>query len=115
TTAPEHEGKLMEQPYVLAVTLGDPAGIGPEIAARTLADRPARGQARGVAVGDAVALRRAVQACGLEVDVRTVPSFSVPPQEDTIDIVDTGVLGDQPVPWGVVDKRAGEAAIGAIT
>ena len=101
-------------PYVLAITLGDPAGIGPEITARTLAEAPAAGRARGVAVGDAIALRRAVDACGLDVDVREIGSFATPPQEGAIDVVDTGALGGRPVEWGAVDERAGRAAVDAI-
>lgn len=102
-------------PHVLAVTLGDPAGIGPEIVARTLAGAPASGRARGIAVGDAIALRSAVRVCGLDLEVRQVESFGVPPQDGAIDIVDTGILGDGPVEWGVVDARAGKAAVEAIT
>ncbi|GHS88686.1 4-hydroxythreonine-4-phosphate dehydrogenase [Actinomycetota bacterium] len=102
-------------PHVLALTMGDPAGIGPEIVARTLAEAPAGQQARGIAVGDTIALRRAVSVSGLDVDVREIPSFDVAPRAGTIDIVDTGALGDRPVEWGVVDKRAGRAAVEAIT
>ena len=101
-------------PHVLALTLGDPAGIGPEITARTLADAPACDVARGVAVGDTGALLRAVKACELDVQVRKIQSFSEPPESGCIDIVDTGTLGDVAVEWGVVDARAGQAAVDAI-
>jgi 4-hydroxythreonine-4-phosphate dehydrogenase len=102
------------KPYVMALTLGDPAGIGPEITARTLAEDPVPGSARGVAVGDVSVLQRAVTACGLNVDVRPVASFDVAPVPDTIDIVDTGALGKEQLEWGQVDARAGQAAVEAI-
>ena len=38
---------------VLAVTMGDPAGIGPEIAVRALLSEEARGVARNFVIGDA--------------------------------------------------------------
>ena len=108
---------------VLAVTLGDPAGIGPEIVARTLADPPADVQARGIAVGDAGVLRRAVSVCGLDVTVRPVEKVADARFEPgTIDVLDQGVVvvggegvvaGDD-VEWGKVSAVAGRAAIVAI-
>lgn len=100
--------------HVLAVTLGDPVGIGPEITARTLAEQAGASGHHGVAVGDAAALRRGVEAMGLEVEVRSVESFDVEPADGAIDIVDTGVLGDDVPEWGKVDERAGRAAVAAI-
>ncbi|MPZ95469.1 MAG: 4-hydroxythreonine-4-phosphate dehydrogenase PdxA [Propionibacteriales bacterium] len=100
---------------VLAVTLGDPVGIGPEITARTLAEFAGDDSHHGVAVGDAAALRRAVSACGLDVEVREVNAFDVAPMgAGVIDIFDIGVLGDDAPAWGEVDKRAGQAAVTAI-
>jgi 4-hydroxythreonine-4-phosphate dehydrogenase len=100
--------------HVLALTLGDPVGIGPEITARTLAEQAGSPDHHGVAVGDAGALRRGVEAMGLDVEVRVVDGFDVPPAEGVIDVLDTGVLGDDVPDWGTVDKRAGRAAITAI-
>ncbi|WP_104522525.1 4-hydroxythreonine-4-phosphate dehydrogenase PdxA [Blastococcus atacamensis] len=100
--------------HVLALTLGDPVGIGPEITAQTLAEQAGAADHHGVAVGDAAALRRGVEAMGLAVEVRTVEGFDVEPVEGVIDIVDTGVLGEDVPEWGKVDARAGRAAVAAI-
>lgn len=100
--------------HVLALTLGDPVGIGPEITARTLAEQAGATDHHGVAVGDAAALRRGVEAMGLDVEVRTVDGFDTEPADGVIDIVDTGVLGDDVPEWGKVDERAGRAAVAAI-
>ncbi len=100
--------------HVLALTLGDPVGIGPEITAKTLVDQAGAADHHGVAVGDAVALRRGVEAMGLDVEVRVVDSFDVEPAAGAIDIFDTGVLGDDMPEWGKVDARAGRAAITSI-
>jgi 4-phospho-D-threonate 3-dehydrogenase / 4-phospho-D-erythronate 3-dehydrogenase len=101
--------------HVLALTLGDPVGIGPEITASTLAAQASSDRHHGVAVGDPSALRRGVEAMGLDVEVRVVDSFDVEPAgEGVIDIYDTGVLGDDVPEWGKVDKRAGQAAIASI-
>jgi 4-hydroxythreonine-4-phosphate dehydrogenase len=100
--------------HVLALTLGDPVGIGPEITARTLVEQAGATDHHGVAVGDVAALRRGADAMGLDVEVRAVDSFDVEPAEGVIDIFDTGVLGDDLPDWGVVDKRAGQAAVTSI-
>ncbi|MBQ1124106.1 4-hydroxythreonine-4-phosphate dehydrogenase PdxA [Streptomyces sp. B15] len=100
---------------VLAVTLGDPVGIGPEITARTLAAIAGEPDHHGVAVGDAEALRRGARAAGADVEVREVPDFAVEPAgPGVIDVLDTGVLGTDVPDWGTVDARAGRAAVTAI-
>ncbi|MGI8875906.1 MAG: 4-hydroxythreonine-4-phosphate dehydrogenase PdxA [Egibacteraceae bacterium] len=99
---------------VLALTIGDPAGIGPEIVARTLADPPEGVDARGVAVGDAEVVRRAVQVCGLDVEVVPVPGIAdARCAPGTIDVVDIGVVGSE-LAWGEVSPVAGRAAVTAI-
>jgi 4-hydroxythreonine-4-phosphate dehydrogenase len=99
---------------ILAVTLGDPVGIGPEITARVLADPEATETARPLAVGDAVAVRRAVEVCQLDVRVNAVGSVSE--ARFTPGVIDVLDLGIAPVdlPWGEVDGTAGRAAVAAI-
>ena len=98
----------------LALTLGDPAGIGPEIVARTLAEPPVDLGARGLAVGDARALSRAVEVCGLDVEVRPISAVGEARFEPgAIDVVDQGVLSSDPA-WGQVSAEAGRAAIAAV-
>ncbi|HZB32074.1 MAG TPA: 4-hydroxythreonine-4-phosphate dehydrogenase PdxA [Streptosporangiaceae bacterium] len=99
---------------LLAVTLGDPAGIGPEIAARTLADPQYAALARGLAVGDAAVLRRAVGVCGLDVEINPVAAVDEARFDaGVIDILDVGVV-DGELEWGKVDAVAGRSAIAAI-
>ncbi|HEU5159768.1 MAG TPA: 4-hydroxythreonine-4-phosphate dehydrogenase PdxA [Streptosporangiaceae bacterium] len=99
---------------LLAVTLGDPAGIGPEIVARTLADPECTAVARALAVGDAAVLRRAAGVCGLDVEINPVGAVDEARfAEGVIDILDLGVAGAD-LEWGKVDATAGRAAIAAI-
>lgn len=99
---------------ILAVTLGDPVGIGPEITARTLAEPEATTTARPLAVGDATALQRAVEVCGLDVEVHPVRSVSEARfTPGSIDILDLGI-SPADLPWGKVDGTAGQAAVAAI-
>jgi 4-hydroxythreonine-4-phosphate dehydrogenase len=105
----------VNRPPVLAVTLGDPVGIGPEITARTLAAVAGEDGHHGVAVGDAEALRRGARAAGIDAEVREVGDFATAPAgPGVIDVLDTGVLGADVPAWGTVDARAGRAAVVAI-
>lgn len=104
----------------VALTLGDPAGIGPEIVARTLVDPALRGIARRIAVGDAAALRRGARSCGLDLTVRPIASPQAAPDPDptVVDILDTATVTDADldtaIPWGRVGAPAGAAALAAI-
>jgi 4-hydroxythreonine-4-phosphate dehydrogenase len=99
---------------VLAVTLGDPVGIGPEIVMRTFATAALTVDARGLAVGDPLVARRAVEVCGLDLGVRAVDRVADARFEPgTVDVLDTHSL-DVDLDFGTVDARAGRAAIAAI-
>lgn len=110
----------MTTAQVLALTLGDPLGIGPEITAKTLYEFGERSAYRPVAVGDASALRAGAKAAGLDCSVRVIKDFATPSAgKNVLDIYDIGVLGDlapgdADLPWGKVDARAGRAAVTAI-
>jgi 4-hydroxythreonine-4-phosphate dehydrogenase len=97
---------------LLAVTMGDACGIGPEIVARACA---APLPAPCVVVGDVDAMRRAVRACGLDTPVlrlddpasaRDVPRHSVPVWQPPG--LPTGLAE---LPLGTVQADAGRAAI----
>ncbi|MDR8409457.1 4-hydroxythreonine-4-phosphate dehydrogenase PdxA [Nonomuraea sp. 3-1Str] len=88
--------------------MGDPAGIGPEIALKLVADR--RCDVPVLIIGDAGVLTRARASSGLDVPIRTVVSA-----QDCADatgvaqvLAETSLPHD--LPWGRVDGRAGEAA-----
>jgi 4-hydroxythreonine-4-phosphate dehydrogenase len=92
---------------VIAVTMGDPTGIGPEIVAKVFAEGAAQ---RAVVVGDVAIMRRAVDLLGAALDVNPVES----PAEarfahGTVDVVAATELPDD-VPFGEVDARGGAAA-----
>jgi 4-hydroxythreonine-4-phosphate dehydrogenase len=100
---------------VLALTVGDPAGIGPEIAARAAADEGVRSRARLLLVGDADVVRRAVSLCALPVGVRVIddPELLSDNGPD-INVFDIGVASVDDVVPGQVSSLAGRSAIVAI-
>jgi 4-hydroxythreonine-4-phosphate dehydrogenase len=95
----------------LLVTMGDAAGIGPEIVARASA---AGALADAVVVGDAGVMRRALACCGLErpVAVLAHPSDFAACPPDVLAVCEPDGLpeGLAALPWGRVDARAGRAA-----
>ena len=97
---------------MLAVTLGDVAGIGPEITAKTLLRHPAlRGECAPVVIGDADVMRRAVAMIGGDpAAVRVVNDPSQAANDPArIEIVQVGpALSDVRV--GEVSATAGDAA-----
>ncbi|MEE2038837.1 4-hydroxythreonine-4-phosphate dehydrogenase PdxA [Nocardiopsis sp. CT-R113] len=96
----------------LAVTLGDVAGIGPEITAKSLLHHPeVREYARPVVVGDADALRNAVTAVGGDPAAVNPIASPADAADDpgVIDVVQTGPsLGH--VPPGELSAEAGDGA-----
>ncbi|MGW1887507.1 4-hydroxythreonine-4-phosphate dehydrogenase PdxA [Streptomyces sp. NPDC001970] len=93
----------------IAVTMGDPAGIGPEIVLRLVAD--VRCDAPLLVIGDEGVLRRTAAAIGLGVPVRSVasPDGLAGAAPGVVHVLSETALPDD-LPWGRVDGRAGAAA-----
>jgi 4-hydroxythreonine-4-phosphate dehydrogenase len=97
-------------PPLIAVTMGDPAGIGPEIIARTFARGDLREENRAIVIGDAGILERAANLLdlGLRTNVVSRPEAAAF-EPGTIDVIpETALPGD--LPFGELDARAGDAA-----
>jgi 4-hydroxy-L-threonine phosphate dehydrogenase PdxA len=54
---------------IIGISMGDPAGIGPEICAKTLALKEIYDICRPIVVGDAGVMANAVRFCGLKLEV----------------------------------------------
>jgi len=65
---------------VIAVTMGDPSGIGPEIVAAALADPAIASVARPLVLGDRAAMERGIAVAGVSLSIETLQG-SVPPLE----------------------------------
>ena len=93
---------------LIAVTMGDPAGIGPEIVARAFAEEGR--DRRAIVVGDPAILERAIRL----LDVPLVVNEISEPEEaafepGAVDVLAVGELSED-LPFGVLDARAGDAA-----
>ena len=95
---------------LIAVTMGDPAGIGPEIVAKTFADPDFGEDGRALVVGDPGILERAAKLLGLPLGMNSISE----PEEaahlpGTVDVLAVGELPAD-LPFGELDARAGDAA-----
>src|SRR3990170_520097 len=84
----------------VGVTIGDPAGIGPEIVVRALAEDAARQSVDVVVIGDRWVLQRATGATGVGVE------FVAEGSPRLIDLANV----DHRLQWGKVQATAGAAA-----
>ena len=100
----------MSKPAV-AVTMGDPAGISPEIVARALAEPEVRKACCPVVIGDPRILFRAMELVKGGLVVRTVPSArEAGADPGTLDVIPAGELPPDALKPGTLDARWGEAA-----
>lgn len=95
----------------ILITMGDPAGIGPEICVKALADRDVYGVCRPVVVGDAAVLQRAVETAGARVVLKPIGDISHAVFETgNVDVLDLKNVDLALVEWGKVSAAAGKAA-----
>ena len=98
---------------LLAITMGDPAGIGPEIVLKTLRNAQVYERARPLVVGDRVTLERAagwVHATDLAYDVVTDPAAGEY-RPDTVTMLDLQNAPTDAYDIGAVSADAGRAAV----
>src|SRR5215212_7507400 len=99
----------MTQP-VIAVTMGDPAGIGPEIIARAFDEEDFRKHNRAIVVGDAGILERAARLLDLALRANVIAeSEDARFEPGTVDVISETELPED-LPFGELDARAGDAA-----
>ena len=95
---------------LIAITMGDAAGVGPEIIMKSLAHAALYETCRPLVVGDARRLREAGRIAGVDLDVRCVAG----PGEGayafgSVDCLDLGLIPDG-LPFGKLSALAGDAA-----
>ena len=98
---------------VIAVTVGDPAGVGPEIVVKAVASDRVRAACRPVIFADLPVLERAMQATGVWLPLRETAEPLGPEPEDAISVANPHSSGDR-APVGVISREGGAAAFAAI-
>lgn len=92
----------------IAITMGDPAGIGPEIVARALGEREVRACCRPVVMGDPRIMAQAVELVGGPLRVRSVQRARGAGTDPAVmDVVPAGEVDPATLTPGKVDARWG--------
>jgi 4-hydroxythreonine-4-phosphate dehydrogenase len=95
----------------IGITMGDAAGVGPEIIAKTLAAPAWYEQCRPIVIGDASIMQRAVDLVGSAQKVRVLASIDGwQPDPRSLDVLDLHLLSPADVPFGKLSAKAGDAA-----
>ena len=100
----------------IAITMGDPCGIGPEVVAKALADPRVYAACRPVVVGSGYAMERAVALAGAPLRVhRAGDSADAGQDRGVIDVVDIGNLNPEEITVGQINPVCGRAAMEWVT
>ena len=100
----------MEKP-IIAVTMGDPAGIGPEIVAKSIADKATFDVARCIVIGDKKVMEKAIEIVGADLKVNVVDS---PADGDysygVLNMIDLDNIDMSRFEYGKINAMCGQAA-----
>ncbi len=104
----------MKKPLI-AVPLGDPAGIGPEIVAKSIADRELFKIADCIVVGDKKVVENAVKITGEDLAVNVVEDPAEGEwREGVLNLIDLDNIDMEKFEFGKVSGMCGKAAFGYI-
>ncbi len=100
---------------IVGITMGDPAGIGPEVVLKALARPEIYRMARPIVIGDLSIMKRDSRLLGLDVGVEPIDGVEraefKPGQVEVLSVSDVDLTG---LEYGRVDPRAGEAAVNSV-
>jgi 4-phospho-D-threonate 3-dehydrogenase / 4-phospho-D-erythronate 3-dehydrogenase len=101
----------MKKPLI-AITMGDAAGVGPEIIIKGLSHPEVYEMCRPLVIGDAERLRTAGTIVGTQLEVCSMPQSKLESTDFTAGVINCVDLRLVPanLPWGKLSREAGEAA-----
>ncbi|HRE03833.1 MAG TPA: 4-hydroxythreonine-4-phosphate dehydrogenase PdxA, partial [Ilumatobacteraceae bacterium] len=99
---------------IVAITMGDPFGVGPEVVVKALARDDVRSLCRPVVIGDVARLQRAAELCGVTVQIENVSDGPLTPAAvavwpGRIPVIEVGRVPAD-LAWGQVSPAGGDAA-----
>src|SRR3954462_2558283 len=98
---------------VVAITMGDAAGVGPEVIVKALARQEVYDRCRPLVIGDAGRIRKAVEVTGVDLAVSRVDGPEAGAyQRGTVDIVDLDCIPDD-LPFGELSGSPVRARTGS--
>ncbi|NLN41541.1 MAG: 4-hydroxythreonine-4-phosphate dehydrogenase PdxA, partial [Clostridiales bacterium] len=96
---------------VIAITVGDPCGIGPEITAKALSNSEIYNKCRPVAISDADVMSQAVEIAKANLKINSVDTLKDCKYEyGTLDVLNIKNVDVEQIEFGKVTKLGGEAS-----
>lgn len=103
----------MKERPVLAVTMGDPAGVGPEILVKAFAEQRMYENCKPLVIGSVKSLQKAAAQVGIELQFKPVNDVAESNGEyGQIDVLDSVEFDHQQVETGKISAECGRAAVG---
>jgi 4-phospho-D-threonate 3-dehydrogenase / 4-phospho-D-erythronate 3-dehydrogenase len=100
---------------ILAVTMGDPAGIGPEIAAKAFAKKKIYKICRPVLIGHPAIMEKALKIANVDLQIKTIQEISEADfKQGTIDIFEINGSDLNNIRFGEVSSLAGDLAFRSV-
>ena len=96
----------------IAITMGDPCGIGPEVVVKALTDSRVYASCRPLVVGNAFAMQRAVELTGSSLRINeTDDPVAAGLDSEVIDVLDIHNLNPEDITVGEISPACGKAAM----
>ena len=97
---------------ITAITMGDPAGIGPEICIGTVLEHETYDVCRPFIIGSIAILKRAAKVLGKDLQYHKINDPSEANYEyGVIDVLETGTYDTDSLVWGEVQELAGKMSV----
>ena len=104
----------MNKPLI-AIPMGDPAGIGPEIVVRAISDPDLREEANCLVIGDRRMLEQAMQVCDVNLKINVVDHVADAIDDpNTLNLIDLENADPRVITLGQIDGNCGKAAFSYI-
>ena len=106
---------VSEKPAI-AITMGDPCGIGPEVVVKALADPKVYASCRPLVVGNIYAMQRAVELTRLPLRINDLSDPSTAGMDpQVVDVIDINNLNPEDITVGQISPACGKAAMEWVT
>lgn len=100
---------------ILAIAIGDPCGIGPEICVKALSHKDVYKKSAPILIGSAKVLEEAIRFCGLSLKIHKINKVSDGLfQYGTVDVLDQDLVDMESLSYGKVSEIGGNAAYQAV-
>ncbi len=100
----------------IAITMGDPCGIGPEVVVKALSDPRVYASCRPLVVGNVYAMQRAVELTGLPLRINESDDPETAGLDDrVVDVLDIRNLDPEDITVGRISPACGKAAMEWVT